>query len=89
MFQDGALVAARVGQTIRGFVFFLSCRVESLAGPLPFRLGADEGTRTPNPLLTRQVLYRLSYASERSVEPRPKRERGVRERPHPSDRLRV
>ena len=26
--------------------------------------GADKGSRTPNPLLTRQVLYRLSYASE-------------------------
>ena len=25
--------------------------------------GADAGTRTPDPLLTRQVLYRLSYAS--------------------------
>lgn len=25
--------------------------------------GAGEGNRTPDPLLTRQLLYRLSYAS--------------------------
>jgi hypothetical protein len=28
------------------------------------RTGAGEGNRTPDPLLTRQLLYRLSYASE-------------------------
>src|SRR2546430_1405441 len=28
------------------------------------KLAADEGTRTPNPLLTKQMLYQLSYIGE-------------------------
>jgi hypothetical protein len=28
------------------------------------KLGADRGTRTPDPLLTKQPLYQLSYVSE-------------------------
>ena len=32
---------------------------------VPRQLGAGEGTRTPNPLFTKQELYRLSYANAR------------------------
>ena len=28
-----------------------------------FRFGAGEGNRTPDPLITNQMLYQLSYAS--------------------------
>ena len=32
--------------------------------------GAGEGIRTPDPLITNQMLYRLSYASKFSGKPR-------------------
>ena len=48
-------------------VILLRCCRLSLAYALLFRkpfLGAGEGNRTPDPLITNQMLYQLSYASE-------------------------
>ena len=38
-----------------------SGRKSSLPSAIPFRAGGDEGNRTPDPLLAKQVLSRLSY----------------------------
>jgi hypothetical protein len=35
-----------------------------LAPKQPVSLGAGEGNRTPDPLITNQMLYHLSYASK-------------------------
>ena len=43
---------------------------ELVAGGVARRLtesGAGEGIRTPDPLITNQMLYRLSYASRRKL----------------------
>ena len=47
---------------------FSGISMPCLTGLLPYRLpealsGAGEGIRTPDPLITNQMLYRLSYAS--------------------------
>ena len=34
-------------------------------------IGAAEGTRTPDPLITNEVLYQLSYRGIRSIDPDP------------------
>src|SRR6188474_3938504 len=37
------------------------------AGPVPRRVGAGDGTRTRNLLITNQLLYPLSYASAETI----------------------
>ena len=38
-------------------------RAKCLRSGLPYHPGAGEGIRTPDPLITNQMLYQLSYAS--------------------------
>jgi hypothetical protein len=61
--SGGCWIRTNVGNAGR----FTACSLWPLGQPSRerelFSIGADEGTRTPNHLLTKQVLYRLSYAS--------------------------
>ncbi len=41
------------------------CRKDSAPPGNRFPLGAGEGIRTPDPLITNQMLYQLSYASKK------------------------
>jgi hypothetical protein len=61
--SGGCWIRTNVGNAGR----FTACSLWPLGQPSKergyFSIGADEGTRTPNHLFTKQVLYRLSYAS--------------------------
>ena len=46
------------------------------SGTYPYEVGAGEGNRTPNLLITNQLLCQLSYASVVSMVKRAKKENG-------------
>jgi hypothetical protein len=52
-----------VGKTCSPLTESAACRIILSSSEDPFS-GAGEGIRTPDPLITNQMLYRLSYASK-------------------------
>ena len=67
-----ALIIPRVAEYFQILVKPLPNPLTGSRLPAPFaavlaQTGAGEGIRTPDPLITNQMLYRLSYASRRKL----------------------
>ncbi len=71
--QSAAHTPAQPNHTIRKCIGVCFCDELAVVATIswaenrsedPFPLGAGEGIRTPDPLITNQMLYQLSYASK-------------------------